>query len=97
MFKHPPPPPSLSVSPSLSPPHTLALSPLTHWLSHALVGTVTLSKAMRWEQISEPLNMKNGQNRKKYIQSKNTLKTALGRSKAEKNGFLCFDHFLSHF
>ena len=31
----------------------------------------------------------------KYKQFKNTFKTALGRSGAKINGFLCFDHFLS--
>ena len=30
-----------------------------------------------------------------YIQSKNAFKTILGRSEAEINGFLCFDHFLT--
>ena len=30
----------------------------------------------------------------KYIQSKNAFKTVLARSGAEKNSFLCFDHFL---
>ena len=31
----------------------------------------------------------------KYLHTKNTFKTILGRSEAEINHFLCFDHFLS--
>jgi hypothetical protein len=88
LFKHP----SLSLSLSL---------PSPHWRSHALAGTVTLSKAMREEknfEISEPRKLyKLAVKTEKYIQSQNTLKTILVCSEAKKNDVLCFDHFLSHF